>query len=85
MTHSGGKPHQVGDRGQRFEVSFFDPKANKRCILGWTTTIEDARMMVSAVEGHPTWDDAQITDREKCAETNMWDTIGAPHREEPSL
>lgn len=25
MIFDGGKPHAVGDRGQRYEVSFFNP------------------------------------------------------------
>jgi len=28
MTHSGGKEHAVGDKGQRWEVSFFNPALN---------------------------------------------------------
>lgn len=63
MTHSGGKPHAVGDRGQRFEVTFFDPAANVRKVLGWTETAEDAQRMVNAVEAHPSWMFPQVWDR----------------------
>jgi len=65
VTHSGGKPHtNVGDRGQRYEVSFFDPKLNDRRILGWTDSIEDARRMADAVDAHPTWAYPHVTDRQ---------------------
>ena len=63
MTHSGGKPHRVGDMGQRYEVTFFDPEANRRKVLGWTVTAKDARRMADAVESHPSWQYPQIWDR----------------------
>lgn len=63
MTHSGGMPHEVGDRGQRFEVSFYDPDQNKRRTLGWSETIESARQMAAAIESHPRWQFVQILDR----------------------
>jgi hypothetical protein len=64
MTHSGGKPHQTGDRGQRYEVSFFDPAANCRRVLGWTSDHKDALSMADAIEKHPSWQFPWITDRE---------------------
>lgn len=63
MTHSGGKPHAVGDRGQRYEVSFFNPATNERQVLGWTDDAEGARKMAGAVEAHPSWEVPWITDR----------------------
>lgn len=63
MTHSGGKPHAVGDRGQRFEVSFYNPATNQRQPLGWTNDAETARKMADSVELHPSWEYPQITDR----------------------
>ena len=66
MTHSGGKPHAVGDKGQRYEV---------RCIgitgcdddgeapVGWTDNIEVANRMVSGVNKHPSWHSPRIVDR----------------------
>lgn len=65
MTHSGGKPHQVGDRGQRYEVTFFDPDANRRRVLGWSPTAEGAQQMASAVESHPAWQSPEIRDRQR--------------------
>lgn len=64
MTHSGGMPHtNVGDRGQRFEISFYDPSIDDRRVLGWASTIEAAQRMAEAIEAHPTWAYAQILDR----------------------
>lgn len=65
MTHSGGKPHtNVGDRGQRFEVTFFDPYDNKRKTFGWSATAEGARQLADSIELHPSWAYPQINDRE---------------------
>lgn len=63
MTHSGGKPHAVGDRGQRYEVSFFNPTANERQVLGWTNDAEAARKMADGVDAHPAWEIPWVTDR----------------------
>jgi hypothetical protein len=64
MTHSGGKPHAVGDNGQRYEVSYFDPSANVRKIFGWSDEIASAQVMAGNVEKHPSWSYPQIRDRE---------------------
>lgn len=63
MTINGGQPHAVGDRGQRYEVSFFDEQAKCRRVLGWSATIEGARSMAGGVEAHPSWAHPWITDR----------------------
>lgn len=62
MTHSGGKQHEVGDRGQRFEVSYCDEELARK-PFGWTDDIEAARRMADAIEKHPTWGYPWITDR----------------------
>lgn len=64
MTHSGGKPHAVGDKGQRWEVSFFNPATNKREVLGWTNDHASALAMAESVEQHPSWEFPWVTDRE---------------------
>lgn len=64
MTHSGGQQHPVGDRGQRYEVSYFCPTANTRKVMGWSETPEGAQQMADAIEAHPSWQFAQITDRQ---------------------
>jgi hypothetical protein len=53
MTINGGKPHAVGDRGQRYEVTFFNPATFKRHVLGWSETREGADSMVAGVNAHP--------------------------------
>ena len=63
MTYGGGKPHAVGDRGQRYEVSFFNPNSNKREVLGWTNDVEVARKMADSVDAHPSWKFPWVTDR----------------------
>ena len=55
MTHSGGKPHAVGDRGQRYEVTAFDPNKNTRFIVGWSDTDIGAQNLAGGVEKHPSW------------------------------
>ena len=64
MTHSGGKPHAVGDQGQRWEVSFYNPTTNKREVYGWTNDHVSALAMAEAVEAHPSWEYPWVTDRE---------------------
>lgn len=63
MTINGGKPHAVGDRGQRFEVTFFNPATFKRQVLGWSESIEGAESMVAGIHKHPAWEQPQIEDR----------------------
>lgn len=61
MTHSGGKQHEVGDRGQRFEVSYVDD--HKRKVYGWTNEISAAKGMVKNIIAHPYWKHPRINDR----------------------
>lgn len=63
MTHSGGKPHEVGDRGQRYEVTTFDENEDKRIVIGWTDDAEQARKMADAAELRPSWKWPHVVDR----------------------
>jgi|JI10StandDraft_1071094.scaffolds.fasta_scaffold2010484_2 hypothetical protein len=63
MTINGGKPHAVGDRGQRYEITYFDGRAAERRTLGWCETREQADMVVLTMSSHPVWSGFQITDR----------------------
>jgi len=63
VTIDGGKPHAVGDRGQRYEVTFFNPATFSRQVLGWCDTIEGAESMAAGVNMHPAWEQPQIEDR----------------------
>lgn len=64
MTHSGGKPHQVGDRGQRYEVTVMDHVHHRRIVVGWCNEVDRARGMRDGANMRPTWSDARIEDRE---------------------
>ena len=61
MTHSGGKPHPVGDRGQRYEITFFNGK--KRQVYGWTDNADNAHRICDSINKHPVWRLPQLRDR----------------------
>lgn len=63
MTINGGKPHAVGDRGQRYEVTFFNPSTGTRQVLGWSETHEGALCMADGVDAHPSWKQPKVVDR----------------------
>lgn len=63
MTWGGGKPHAVGDRGQRYEVRFKDAIDLER-IFGWSDTLGGAQAMFDSIKAHPTWNTPTIIDRE---------------------
>lgn len=64
MTHNGGRPHtNVGDRGQRYEVTVFDESQNKRLVVGWSNDPKGASDMGTAAELRPSWKFAQVKDR----------------------
>ena len=56
--------HATGDRGQRWEVSFFNPVTNARQVYGWTDDQAAALRMADSVEKHPSWAFPQVTDRQ---------------------
>ena len=63
MTHSGGKKHEVGDRGQRFEVTVYDDDLNKRIVIGWSDDAASANKMATSAVLRPSWDFEQVRDR----------------------
>lgn len=64
MTHSGGKPHtNVGDRGQRYEVTVYDETKDERIVVGWTDDAQVARDMGTGAETRPSWRWSQVRDR----------------------
>lgn len=64
MTHSGGKPHtNVGDIGQRYESTYFDPDTKTRKVFGWSNRYNVAEAMCRAINLHPSMFDPQIRDR----------------------
>ena len=64
MTHSGGKPHNVGDRGQRYEIRAIGYPGPGLNVIGWATTEEGAARMVAAIRQAPGCTDAGWIDRE---------------------
>lgn len=63
MTHSGGKPHAVGDRGQRYEITVYDEELQQRRVLGWADSEEAAYGMARAAEKRPSWSKGEVNDR----------------------
>lgn len=61
MTHSGGKPHQVGYKGQQYEVSIYDDDAKARRVFGWSNDPAKASEMALAAELRPSWNFAWVT------------------------
>lgn len=68
MTHSGGKPHQVGDRGQRYEISVIaDDQGGKRIVVAWTNDKASADRMAVSFALRPSWRHGQVRDRQEKA------------------
>jgi hypothetical protein len=66
MTHSGGKPHNVGDKGQRYEVLAHGyPKNELDNVIGWCNTLEGAYEMMKAILHAPGCTSAKIFDRQE--------------------
>lgn len=63
MTHSGGKSHRVGDEGQQYEITYYDPNDDERKVFGWTDSEDIARKMGNNIDKHPSWQYPQVTDR----------------------
>lgn len=65
MTWAGGRPHQVGDRGQRYEVSVIDEASEQRIPCGWTNDKISAERMAVALALRPGWRHGQVLDRKE--------------------
>lgn len=65
MTWAGGRPHQVGDRGQRYEVSVIDDSTEQRIPCGWTNDKISADRMAVALALRPGWRQGQVHDRQE--------------------
>lgn len=77
MTHSGGKPHKVGDRGQRYQVTYMaeNPESSEtfpfvKKILSWTDDLATAERMAQSILAHPTWRRPEIEDRAAAREVS---------------
>lgn len=65
MTHSGGKPHAVGDKGQRYEVHVSGYPNKGDNVIGWTDSLDGATRMANAISKAPGAGAAYIVDRHK--------------------
>lgn len=63
MTHSGGKPHSVGDRGRRYEVRATGYPVSGETVIGWSETKEGAYKMAQAIRKAPGCLSTTIFDR----------------------
>jgi hypothetical protein len=54
---------KVGDKGQRYEVTYFDPRSNTRKVFGWSETTKGAQAMANSIDAHPVWEFPQVRDR----------------------
>lgn len=64
MTHSGGKPHNVGDKGQRFQLSAFGYPKEEKSVIGWHSTREGINRMRDAISSAPRCQGTEVFDRE---------------------
>ena len=64
MTHSGGKPHNVGDKGQRYAVTYYDDDGVLKGF-GWSNDLAGAEMMCQSIDLHPCMSRPMIYDRER--------------------
>ena len=64
MTYSGGKPHNVGDKGQRYEVRMTGYPSPGPNVLGWAPTLEGATQMAKAIRTAPSCTAAEVYDRQ---------------------
>jgi len=62
MMHSYGKPHKVGDKGWRFEITF-TMSGRKRMTAGWALDIMSADRLAEATRLAPWASDVKIEDR----------------------
>jgi hypothetical protein len=65
MTHSGGKPHNVGDKGQRYEVRATGYPKQEKSVIGWCPTLAGAEKMARAIRLAPGCTSTEIFDREE--------------------
>ena len=57
------KEPEVGDRGQRYEVSASNPDGSSICI-GWSDTVEGTESLVEGVLLHPSMHSPKVVDRQ---------------------
>lgn len=65
MTHSGGKPHNIGDKGQRYEIRATGYPKVEVSVIGWSDDLDGAKRMASAIRKAPCCLSTEIFDRRK--------------------
>jgi hypothetical protein len=71
MTHSGGKPHAVGDRGQRYEIRCTGYPKDIESVIGWGEKADGAMRMAMGILKAPGARTAKIVDRQEKTETEV--------------
>lgn len=56
-------PEKIGDKGQRFEVTYWDTDKQMRLTFGWAETMDGAEQFADAIRLHPTMGLPIIRDR----------------------
>ena len=56
---------KVGDKGQRYEVTYSKDDSGKRYVLGWTDNLEAVKGMMESIRLHPEWHSPSFRDRNK--------------------
>lgn len=54
---------RIGDRGQRYEVSYLEADGIERKSFGWANTRRGVEGMVRSIELHPTMEEPEVYDR----------------------
>lgn len=62
---------RVGDRGQRYEVRYFDRETDKECVMGWTER-SDGGALLSSAKLWPSARDPFVLDRQAGDATHQW-------------
>jgi hypothetical protein len=57
--------HIVHDQEDRFEVTYWDKKDQKRKVLNRTGTIEGAEALCSTIKVNPAWGHPHVRDRDR--------------------
>lgn len=63
MTHSGGKPHIVGDKGQRYEVRAAGYPTGGVHVIAWTDSKERADSIATSILTAPGCTNSNVIDR----------------------
>jgi hypothetical protein len=64
MTHSGGKPHIVGDQGQRYEVRAIGWPDDGESVISWTDSKGRAESVATSILTAPGCTASRVVDRE---------------------